>query len=145
MTDQPHFRMHRPPWWPENQPWPPQGRFATPFFRRLGCFFGLFYLLGITLFVLLVALILRTIGPVDYNTLLRWAIPLGLVALVLIVLIVSLAILALRRISGPLDDLLEAAGRVAEGDYSTHVEEKGAPEIRSLARLSTVCPRAAPG
>jgi signal transduction histidine kinase len=90
--------------------------------------------LGITLFVLLVALILRTIGPVDYNTLLRWAIPLGLVALVLIVLIVSLAILALRRISGPLDDLLEAAGRVAEGDYSTHVEEKGAPEIRSLAR-----------
>ncbi len=136
MTDQPHFRMHRPPWWPENQPWPPpRGRYRhAPFFRRLGCFFGLFNLLGFTLFILLVALILRTIGPVDFNSLLRWAIPLGMAALVLIMLIAALAALALRRISRPLDDLLEAAGRVAEGDYSTRVEEKGAPEIRSLAR-----------
>jgi two-component system sensor histidine kinase BaeS len=128
--------MQRPPWWPENQTWPPpRGRFRhNPFFRRLGCFFGVFNLLGFTLFVLLVALILRTIGPVDFNYLLRWGLPLGLAALVLIVAIVSLAILALRRISTPLDDLHEAAGRVAEGDYSTRVPEKGPPEVRSLAR-----------
>jgi two-component system sensor histidine kinase BaeS len=136
MQHQPRYFMHRPPWWPENQPWPPpRGRFRhSPFFRRLGCFFGIFNLLGFTLFVLLVALILRTFGSVDFNVLLRWALPLSLAALVLIVAIVALAILALRRISVPLDDLLEAAGRVAEGDYSTRVQEKGLPEVRSLAR-----------
>jgi len=40
----------------------------------------------------------------------------------------------MRRLSAPLDDLLAAADRVAEGDYSAHVEEKGPREIRSLAR-----------
>jgi two-component system sensor histidine kinase BaeS len=136
MANRPYYYSRRPPWWPENQPWPPpRGRFRhNPFFRRLGCFFGIFNSLGFALFVLLVALILKTIGPVDFNSLLRWAIPLGLAALVLIVAIVAMAILGLRRISVPLDDLLEAAGRVAEGDYSTRVQEKGLPEVRSLAR-----------
>ena len=30
----------RPPWWPENQPWPPQRRWrrgGLPFFWRMGC------------------------------------------------------------------------------------------------------------
>jgi two-component system, OmpR family, sensor histidine kinase BaeS len=136
MRYRPREPMQRPSWWPENQPWPPpRGRFRhNPFFRRLGCFFGIFYGLGFTLFILLVATIFRSSGPVDLNALLRWAIPLGLAALVLIVLIIALAILALRRISVPLDDLLEAAGRVAEGDYSTHVRERGLPEFRSLVR-----------
>ncbi len=136
MSHRPRYFTHRPSWWPENQPWPPpRGRFRhNPFFRRLGCFFGIFNLLGFTLFVLLVAFIVRAIGPIDFNSLLRWAIPIGLAALVLIVTIVSLAILGLRRISVPLDDMHEAAGRVAEGDYSTRVPEKGTPEVRSLAR-----------
>jgi two-component system sensor histidine kinase BaeS len=136
MSNRPRYSMHRPPWWPENQPWPPpRGRFRhNPFFRRLGCFFGVFNLLGFAFFVLVVVLILKTIGPIDFNALLRWAIPLGLAALVLIVTIVALSVLALRRISAPLDNLHEAAGRVAEGDYSTRVPEKGPPEVRSLAR-----------
>ncbi len=136
MSHRPRFYMQRPPWWPENQPWPPpRGRYRhNPFFRRLGCFFGIFNLLGFALFVLLVAFILRSFGPVDINYLLRWAIPLSLGALVLIVAIIAIAILGLRRISVPLDDLHEAAGRVAVGDYSTRVPEKGLPEVRSLAR-----------
>jgi len=136
MPYQPRYRMHRPPWWPENQPWPPpRGRFPhNPFFRRLGCFFGVLNLLGFALFILLVALILRTFGPVDLNALLRWVIPLGLAALVLIVVIAAVAVSGLRRISAPLDDLHAAAERVAEGDYSTRVVEKGPPEMRSMAR-----------
>lgn len=136
MSHQPRYYMRRPPWWPENQPWPPsRGRYRhNPFFRRLGCFFGIINLLGVTLFFLLLALILRTFGPVDINVLLHWAIPLGLGALVLIVAITALSVFGLRRISGPLDDLHEAAGRVAKGDYSIRVQEKGPPEVRSLAR-----------
>jgi signal transduction histidine kinase len=36
--------------------------------------------------------------------------------------------------SMPLDDLLDAAKRVADGDYSARVDEKGPPEVRSLTR-----------
>jgi len=132
----PRYRMHRPPWWPENQPWPPsRGRFRhNPFFRRFGCFFGLLNLIGLAFFILLVALILRTFGPVDLTALLKWVIPIGLGALVLIAVIAALSVRSLRRFSAPLDALHEAAERVARGDYSAQVEEKGLPEVRSLAR-----------
>ncbi len=136
MQNSPPFPFQRPPWWPENAPWPPRRRRLRhyPFFRRLGCFFGLFFLVGCGLFTLLVAAIARTISQADLNYIFRWALPLGLAALVLIVAIVMLVVLGVRRISVPLDDLHEAAGRVAEGDYSTRVAEKGPPEVRSLAR-----------
>src|SRR5512143_560568 len=136
MEPTPRFRMHRPPWWPEDQPWPPpRRRFRhNPFFRRMGCFFGVINLLGITLFILLVLFILRTFGPVDINLLIKWALPIGLGGLVLIALIAAVSVRSLRRISAPLDDLHEAAERVAKGDYSVRVVEKGAPEVRSLAR-----------
>ncbi len=130
------YRMQRPPWWPENQPWPPpRGRFRpNPFFRRLGCFFFMLTLLGFTFLVLLVATILRAYGPVNLTALLQTIIPIGFFAVVVIMLMVILAVFALRRISGPLDDLHEAAGRIAEGDYSARAVEKGPPEVRSLAK-----------
>lgn len=136
MQDSPHIPWQRPPWWPANAAWPPRRRRLRhyPFFRRLGCFFGLFVLVGCTLFTLLVAVIARALTLADLSYLFRWALPLGLAALVLIVGIVALAIQGVRRISVPLDDLLEAAGRVAEGDYSTRVPERGPSEVRSLAR-----------
>ena len=131
-----HFRMQRPPLWPEDQPWPPaRARFRhNPFFRRIGCFFGVLNILGIALFILLVALILQNFGPVDLTALLKWVIPIGFGALVLVVAIIALSVRGIRRISTPLDDLHEAASRVAEGDYSTRVTEKGPPEMRSVAR-----------
>jgi signal transduction histidine kinase len=36
--------------------------------------------------------------------------------------------------SVPLDNLLEASDKVAEGDFSARVEEKGPPEVRALTR-----------
>jgi signal transduction histidine kinase len=47
---------------------------------------------------------------------------------------ILLGIFALRRVMIPLDELLAAAGSVAEGDYSARVREKGPAEVRSLAR-----------
>ncbi|HZJ23218.1 MAG TPA: ATP-binding protein, partial [Anaerolineales bacterium] len=41
---------------------------------------------------------------------------------------------SLRRMSVPLDNLLEASDKVAEGDFSARVEEKGPPEVRALTR-----------
>jgi two-component system, OmpR family, sensor histidine kinase BaeS len=136
MSAQPRYRMQRPPWWPDNRPWPPERRSHrhSPFFRRLGCLFGLFNLLGFIFFIILVAFLLRNFGPEEFAGLLQWAVPLGLAVLMLIALNVFVTVRGLRRLSAPLDDMLEAAGRVAGGDYSTRVVEKGPPEVRSLAR-----------
>ena len=41
---------------------------------------------------------------------------------------------ALRRLAVPIGDLMEAAGRVAEGDYSARVAEHGPREVRALTR-----------
>lgn len=41
---------------------------------------------------------------------------------------------ALRRAAAPIGDLMEAAGRVEEGDYSVRVAERGPREMRDLAR-----------
>ena len=40
----------------------------------------------------------------------------------------------LRRMSMPFDDLLDASNKVAEGDFSARVDERGPREVRSLAR-----------
>jgi signal transduction histidine kinase len=58
----------------------------------------------------------------------------GIVALVVIVLGASAAARASRRISQPLDTLIEAAGRVENGDYSVRVPVEGTGDMRSLAR-----------
>ncbi len=40
----------------------------------------------------------------------------------------------LRRVALPLDDVIEAARRVADGDYSARVAERGPRELRTLTR-----------
>lgn len=41
---------------------------------------------------------------------------------------------SLRRAVAPLGDVMEAAGRIAEGDYSARVTERGPRQVRALAR-----------
>jgi two-component system, OmpR family, sensor histidine kinase BaeS len=42
--------------------------------------------------------------------------------------------LGIRRMGRPMDRIIEAAGRIEAGDYSTHVPEWGPRELRSVAR-----------
>ena len=135
-----HLREHRPPWWPANEEWPPRDRKAwqrmgprNPFFRRMGCAFLVFNLISFVLLFSLSAFILNVLGVLhisgnQYSLLL----PVGAVLFAFIVLAFVFATRNLRRMSRPLDELVEASGKVAEGDYSTRVEVKGTPEIRSL-------------
>jgi signal transduction histidine kinase len=56
-------------------------------------------------------------------------------ALILMVLLGVLTVgRAIRRTAHPAADLVEAAGALAEGDFDVAVEERGAPEMRRLAR-----------
>ncbi len=137
-----YLSEHRPPWWPENEEWPPRGprpwRRAgrhNPFFRRLGCLFAAFNLLGIAFIVSIIGIFLNAFGIVHFSVeQFQWLLPASGIFIAFIVAMVVLAVFNLRRMSMPLDELLTASNKVAEGDYSVRVEEKGTSEVRSLTR-----------
>ena len=134
-----HFPPQPPPWWPSGERWPPA---AAPhmrdwhnirgrFFRRVG---GLFVFLSLlacgglaTLFWLLDLINAPTMFPHAGG-------PLRVVALVLVVAGLVLAVRALRRAALPVGDVMEATERVAGGDYSARIVERGPRETRALAR-----------
>ena len=107
----------------------------NPFFRRLGCAFAFINLLGFALFFFFISWAASQLGLATLSgNLLLLIQPLGIGLLVSMVVIALLGVFGLRRVFTPLDDLLEAAGRVAEGDYAVRVPEHGPKEVRSLAR-----------
>jgi two-component system, OmpR family, sensor histidine kinase BaeS len=126
----------RPPWWPEGEPWPPtrppwmryRGRFA----RRLVLLFA-----GFIAFVVLLSIASYFIGHATgppqggppHGFFWGWGF-----FIVLAVFLVLLAGRRVRRMAAPVDDLVEAAGRIRSGDYSTRVREDGAAELRSVAQ-----------
>lgn len=139
MNHHPRFsRRERPPWWPENEEWPPKRwRYmrGNPFFRRMGCFFfGFMFLafiglLGILRFILAPFVNVQGDSPFARPD---FIVPFGFVGFLLLVFALGWGVRSVRRMSRPLDDLVDASRKVAEGDYSVRVEEKGSPEIYSL-------------
>jgi len=136
MMARPFCRPGRPPWWPENEAWPPSDRSRRwragrgRFFRRVAV-------------VALVVLILAGYGL----TALAWlaAAKLGLVTSEpsapalwfiggLVGLSVTIVAATLRRAAMPIGGVMDAAQRVAAGDYDGRVIERGPPPIRALAR-----------
>lgn len=144
MNPHSHFpHRQRPPWWPENEDWPPTreawrrvGR-RNPFFRRMGCFFFGFAflafvgLLGILRLVLAPFLEIPGVPPFDRN---GYILPFAFLGFILLVFAVGWGARSLRRMFTPLDELFRASERVANGDYSVRVQEKGPPEVHSLMR-----------
>lgn len=58
--------------------------------------------------------------------------PFGLAAFFMLLAALFWGARTVRRLSMPLDDLLDASNKVAEGDYSIRVDAKGPPEVYSL-------------
>jgi two-component system sensor histidine kinase BaeS len=132
---QPRRPRRRPPWWPEDQPWPPRGRgprLGPPFFIwRLGC------LLAVV--VAVAALALSALISLIGNA------PLGrgggggihgpqLLVILLVAIGIGFAVRSVRRVVTPLSGLIAAAGRVEAGDYTAQVAVAGSRELRSVAR-----------
>lgn len=108
---------------------------GTPFFRRMGCFFLIFNFFAFVGFLALLRFVLAPfveihgVPPLEQP----WIIfPFGIAGLFILLITVFVAVRSLRRMSNPLDELVDASSKVAEGDFSARVEVKGPPEVRTL-------------
>ncbi|HRV93050.1 MAG TPA: ATP-binding protein, partial [Anaerolineae bacterium] len=131
-----HFRRHRPPWWPHDEPWPPQGP-PGPHLRRI------FFWRIIGLFAVLAMLVTGLCSLAFWLVFISWdrlevpqeglpfiflaGLGVGLVGLIMLAWL-------LRRVTVPFGDLLEAVGQVEAGDYTARAVERGPAEVRALVR-----------
>jgi two-component system, OmpR family, sensor histidine kinase BaeS len=137
----------RPPWWPEDEPWPPErgsaswagppwGRHSGGMRRGFGCFVAVLSTLVVSVGLLVLWLLsnllgLGTEGP--FSDLARAA---ALVVLVAGLIAVIGGIRLVRSVGGPLSELVDAAHRIEMADYSVRVRERdrGPRDLRSLGR-----------
>ncbi len=117
----------RPPWWPEDQAWPPAGgwrRGPPAFVWRFGCLF-----IGLIAFISIATASLVGVLAARFGVL-----PVGTFVAVFLLLLLFVAGRGLRRFTRPMDELIAAAGRIERGDYSARIRESGPRELRSVAR-----------
>ena len=124
---------HRPPWWPDNEHWPPSnwrdGRRHGP--RPFGCFFLVLILLVAGLLTAAVWSLAALVGLVSAPSIVVFG---GLAVTVLFLVAAGAAFRVFRRAAAPIDDLSAAAERIERGDYSPRVEERGPRSVRGLVR-----------
>jgi two-component system, OmpR family, sensor histidine kinase BaeS len=105
------------------------------FFRRAVLFFATVVTLTVALSGLLLWGAVSLLGVLKVPA--GWA-ALGLttLAVMLLFVLVATALIAraFRRMAAPIEDLMAALGRVADGDYSTRARERGPQEVRTLTR-----------
>ena len=128
--------IRKPPWWPENEPWPPQhsGRYIhrNRFFRRFGCSL-LFLVIAVCGFVIVIlGKIANDMGWISVGPRMHSIVPFWflLAAVAIILMIVSAR--RFFRTTRYINEVLEAADSLAEGDYQARVESRGPAELHSL-------------
>lgn len=112
---------HAPPWWPQDEPWPPQG---TSPGRTLGRRFAVLALIILVLVIAALAVLnhagnewaANRDGPPPFAP---------LVVLVVIGTLIFIIVRRIRRTFRPLGNVIDAADRLAQGDYSVRVPFPG--------------------
>jgi signal transduction histidine kinase len=127
-------RRPRPAWWPENEPWPPRRALRRRrFFRLFAVAAMIIVALSIYGAVSLAAMLVASVGlitrPVVGGVSLL-IVGVGVGATLAAVAVVAFA----RRVVLPIGAVMDAADRVAGGDYTARVAEHGPIPIRGLAR-----------
>jgi len=122
-------RNSPPRWWPANEPWPPRKHPPTwrgrpAFVRRVAFAFAVVLLLSATGVIALTWLAAGRIGGGAT----------AVIAVLLLMLVARLFVTGMSRVGVPLGDVVAAADRVAGGDYTTRVIERGPPFLRRMAR-----------
>ena len=96
--------------------------------RRIAFVFGLLLFLSAIGATSLVSLLLHPRAATAASV----HLPPGVIP-VLGVVVVAVLITLVARIGGGLGDIVEAANRVANGDYSTRIAPQGPPTVRTVA------------
>ena len=99
------------------------------FMRRVALAFAAFFLFMVLVAAVAVALVSRIAGEGGRPVLLVAIVALGILAVGGIA-----GGRAVRRAAAPIADVMEAADRVAGGDYAARVEPRGTGETRRIAR-----------
>ncbi len=124
----------RPPWWPEDESWPPYG--MRRWRRKRGAF--VWRAAGFFLFMAFfpIAACIGTLWLLGVLGDPSASVSAAALAAVIFfgVALIGVAFAGLRRLAMPLGDLIDAAGRVEAGDFSTRVPPRGPRELRSLGR-----------
>ncbi len=126
----------RPPWWPEDEAWPPRKEVPWAYAAGVGRRRHPFGCLGCGLLLILIGVLVVLVWPGQTGQAVLALLSIAGVAAVILVFVVfgRVGMRILRYTSRPVDELIDAAGRVQEGDYTTRVTESGPAELRSLAR-----------
>jgi signal transduction histidine kinase len=120
-------RSPRPPWWPEDEPWPPkQADRRGGFLRKVGCFFGVIFALMIAASVL--GALFSDGGGRHNDGGPSW----GFFFLILMIGGLFFVWRTVRRTAAPIADVMSAADRVANGDYGVRVESHANGEVGRL-------------
>jgi signal transduction histidine kinase len=131
------WRSHPPPWWPAGEQWPPAHHPGRHWRRRSRFVWKIALLLALVL-------LLSSVGMATLVSLLFGHTPprvgvagptgLALAALVIVTGLALVFLAAMRRIGLPMGDVVSAADRVASGDFSARVSERGPPFLRAVSR-----------
>src|SRR5215208_4489972 len=120
-------REPRPPWWPEDEPWPPPGRSDRRggFLRKVGCFFGA--IIGLMIAASVLGAIFSG-GPGRHGGGPSW----GFFVLILMIGGLFFVWRTVNRTAAPIAEVMSAADRVADGDYAVRVETRANGEVGRL-------------
>ncbi|MFL5775496.1 MAG: ATP-binding protein [Chloroflexota bacterium] len=126
-----------PPWWPVGEAWPPRRgyprwrRRRRPFMGGFGCLFGFVFFVVLIGLIAAVVSVIATAGPL--GDLARLV---GLLVLVLAAVAFAGAGHRIRSSAASLDQLLVAAEKVEDGDYSVRVgvPTRAPRPVRDLVR-----------
>ena len=130
------FMWGRPPWWPTEEPWPPihrgmKRRHKALLPRLMFGLIGAFILASIacSIGIKIVSSLTQGIGWQDIN----WvAVLIGVIGVATVIMFFIGR--SMMRIVSPIDQMVTASDRIAQGDYSVRITERGTAEMRSLAR-----------
>ena len=98
------------------------------FFLRFAILFALLFAFSCAIFTLVVSVIVNALGTNGITN------PVFIIAVIFIFGGLLTTGRSIRRFAQPIGDLIAASSRVADGDYSVRVAERGPREVRSLAR-----------
>jgi signal transduction histidine kinase len=129
-----HRLRREPPWWPANEPCPPaHGAHACRSGRARFVRRAAFVVAGLLLLSALgAARVLSWIASAVAGTPIQ--LPPVFTGLAIAIALFAVLSVAMRRFGLPLGDIVGAANRVADGDFSARASEHGPPSLRMVAR-----------